>query len=77
MRLDEKVIIITGAGYGIGKVYSRGLASEGAKIVDISLQGLGRSAGNASFETLVFLLMRYGFKLKIDLIDSNNEKRIL
>ena len=40
--------------------------SEGAKIVDISLQGLGRSAGNASFETLVFLLMRYGFKLKID-----------
>jgi 4-hydroxy 2-oxovalerate aldolase len=40
--------------------------SEGAKIVDISLQGLGRSAGNASFETLIFLLMRYGFKLKID-----------
>jgi len=40
--------------------------SEGAKIIDISLQGLGRSAGNASFETLIFLLMRYGFKLKID-----------
>jgi|TARA_B100000315_G_C14539251_1_gene570015 3-oxoacyl-[acyl-carrier protein] reductase len=33
MRLDDKVIIVTGAGYGIGKVYSRGLASEGARIV--------------------------------------------
>ena len=40
--------------------------SQGAKVIDISLQGLGRSAGNAGFETLVFLLMRYGFKLKID-----------
>ena len=37
-----------------------------AKVIDISLQGLGRSAGNAGFETLIFLLMRYGFKFKID-----------
>ena len=40
--------------------------SEGAKIVDLSLQGLGRSSGNAGLETVLFLLKRYGFKLKID-----------
>ena len=39
--------------------------SEGAKIIDILTASLGRSTGNASFETLI-LLMRYGLKLKID-----------
>jgi len=33
MRLKDKVIIITGGGQGIGKVYAEKLAEEGAKIV--------------------------------------------
>src|ERR1700682_1954383 len=32
-RLADRVIIVTGAGQGIGKVYARGLAAEGAKLV--------------------------------------------
>lgn len=50
---------------GLSNFNSLMCLSEGAKIIDISLQGMGRSAGNAKFETLIFLLMRYGFKLKI------------
>ena len=33
MRLKERVAIVTGGGVGIGKVYSFGLADEGAKVV--------------------------------------------
>jgi NAD(P)-dependent dehydrogenase (short-subunit alcohol dehydrogenase family) len=32
-RLTDRVIIVTGAGQGIGKVYAHGLAAEGAKLV--------------------------------------------
>jgi len=33
MRLQDKVIVITGAAQGIGEAYARGLAAEGAKAV--------------------------------------------
>ncbi|MFN0069879.1 MAG: SDR family NAD(P)-dependent oxidoreductase [Chloroflexota bacterium] len=33
MRLAEKVIIVTGGGKGLGRVYARGLAAEGAHVV--------------------------------------------
>ena len=33
MRFDEKVAIVTGAGQGIGEVYARALAAEGASVV--------------------------------------------
>jgi 3-oxoacyl-[acyl-carrier protein] reductase len=37
MRLKDKVIIITGAGQGIGKYYSFKLAEEGAKVVIVEI----------------------------------------
>ena len=38
----------------------------GAEFLDVSLQGLGRSAGNAAFEQLLCVLLRKGVKLGID-----------
>lgn len=36
-RLSDRVVVITGAGQGIGKVYAFGLAAQGAKIVATDL----------------------------------------
>ena len=33
MQLEDKIIIVTGAARGIGKVYAKGIAAEGGKIV--------------------------------------------
>lgn len=46
MRLDGKVIIVTGAARGIGKVYALGLAKEGANVVvsDILSDGANSTA---------------------------------
>jgi NAD(P)-dependent dehydrogenase (short-subunit alcohol dehydrogenase family) len=33
MRLQDKVVVVTGAAQGIGEAYARGLAAEGAKVV--------------------------------------------
>ena len=45
----------------------------------MSLQGFGRSSGNANLETIVFLLKRYGLNLKINPIELLNisEKYII
>ena len=42
MRLKDRVAIVTGGGFGIGRAYSKGLAREGAKIVmaDINDEGM-------------------------------------
>ncbi len=41
MKLKDRVAIVTGGGYGIGKAYSFALADEGAKVVaaDINFEG--------------------------------------
>lgn len=46
------------------------MVEEGAVFVDSSLQGLGRSAGNAVTEALVAALMRRGYETGVDLLGT-------
>lgn len=52
---------------GMANANSLAAAAAGARSVDASLKGIGRSAGNAQLESLVSLLKRKGFSRKIDL----------
>jgi 3-oxoacyl-[acyl-carrier protein] reductase len=38
MRLQDRVVIVTGGGVGIGKAYSNAVAKEGAKVVVADIQ---------------------------------------
>lgn len=38
MRLADKVVVVTGAGQGIGEPYARGVAAEGARVVVADIQ---------------------------------------
>jgi len=44
----------------------------GAEFVDCSLQGLGRSSGNASTEVMLMSLMKKGYNIPIDLLKVLN-----
>ena len=46
MRLQDKVVIVTGGGKGLGRVYSIGLAAEGARVViaEIDAKAAARTA---------------------------------
>lgn len=41
----------------------------GAKLIDCSLQGLGRSAGNTALEYFVIYLSKAGYEIDVDLIE--------
>jgi 3-oxoacyl-[acyl-carrier protein] reductase len=47
-RLDGRVVIVTGGGHGIGKVYCRALAGEGARVVVAEVDGKAADATAAA-----------------------------
>jgi len=48
-RLDGKVVIVTGAGQGIGRVYAAALAAEGASVVVADVNEAGPRRSRLSF----------------------------
>jgi len=53
---------------GLAVANSLTAAEIGIEFLDCSLQGLGRSAGNAATETLVTALIKRGYRLNIDFL---------
>jgi 4-hydroxy 2-oxovalerate aldolase/long-chain acyl-CoA synthetase len=53
---------------GLAVANSITAAENGVKFIDSSLQGLGRSSGNASTEILVAALRKKGFKIDLDFL---------
>jgi 3-oxoacyl-[acyl-carrier protein] reductase len=47
MKLDGKVVIVTGASYGIGRAYAHALAAEGATVV-ASARNVGRAGADGA-----------------------------
>jgi len=47
MRFDGRVVIVTGAAQGIGRVYAAGFAAAGAKVVVADVDGAGAKAAAA------------------------------
>src|SRR5205085_8037744 len=44
MLLENKVVVVTGAGHGIGRAYSHGIAREGGKVVVADIDGSAADA---------------------------------
>jgi 4-hydroxy-2-oxovalerate aldolase len=55
---------------GLAVANSLRMADEGAVFIDSSLQGLGRSAGNAMTEALIAALLRRGYQTGVDLLST-------
>jgi len=53
---------------GFAVANSIAVADAGASFIDVSLQGLGRSAGNATAEVLLFALKKHGYEFGIDVL---------
>jgi len=53
---------------GLAQINSIEAAEMGITFIDTSLQGLGRSSGNAATELVVAALMKKGYNLEIDLL---------
>ena len=51
-RLDGRVAIITGAAQGIGAVYAKALAGEGAHVALADIHSIGRPIRQMAFKTI-------------------------
>ncbi len=51
---------------GMANANSLAALKKGAKFVDATLRGMGRSAGNAQTEAMAFIFQEYGFDVNVD-----------
>jgi len=74
IRLDGRVIIVTGAGKGLGRAYAEYLASRGARILVNNRRREGDAPGQASAERVVATIVAAGGEAAANLDDVSDPR---